>query len=554
MRITSSLLLVLGWFPAALPAQVARARRAEVIDLSWLAPTIAQATGSAAIALRQAGPTIAAVGPALSQVGPGLAVLGPALAQARAGMIRAEAALTASGRRLSAHDWAYEQQLAETPPLPWAQQDPADQLYRDARAALNRERYSSAADLFAQIYTKYPRSTYAGDAYYWQALALSRRDTDEALRKALEVLRLQGEKAPNASTRGDAETLATRIRGQLAQGGNADAAAVIATTAAAAGSPSPSASASPSTSITVVSGRRGQSRDRCGDDDDVQAAALTALQNMDEERALPILRKVLARRDPESVCLRRKAMFIVSQHEGPETERILLEAARSDPDQEVREQAVFWLSQVDSPSAVSALDSILRGSSDPVLQDKAIFALSQQDSPKARQALRDFALKNGVSEELREKAIFWIGQGDDPERLDFLKTLYSQIRSEALREKIIFSVSQIDDRASSQWLLSIAGDANADIELRKKALFWVGQSDYPLSELATLYDRMPSREMKEQLIFVYSQRNEKAAVDRLIQIAKTEPDRELRKKAIFWLSQSNDPRVAEFLASLLEKP
>ena len=62
---------------------------------------------------------------------------------------------------------------------------------------------------------------------------------------------------------------------------------------------------------------------------------------------------------------------------------------------------------------------------------------------------------------------------------------------------------------------------------------------------------MKDREMKDQLIFVYSQRREKEAVDRLMQIAKTEPDRELRKKAIFWLSQSKDPRVAEFLMQLI---
>jgi HEAT repeat protein len=555
MRTTRSLLLVLASLPAALPAQVVSTRTIHVPDLSWLAPTIAQARSGAAIALTQAGPAIAAAGPAIAAVG-------PALAQARAGLIRAQAALavsgiTVSGKRLAVSGRYVRRQLAESPPLPWAQQDPADQLYRDARSALNRSRFSSAADLFAQIYSKYPRSSYAGDAYYWQAYALSRRDTDESLRKALDVLQLQEEKAPNASTRSDAEALATRIRGQLARGGNADAAEKIATTARTAESASPSASASASSSATIAGGRsqdRRRSRDRCSDEDDVQAAALNALQQMDEDKALPILRKVMARRDPESVCLRRKAMFIVSQHEGPETERVLLEAARSDPDQEVREQAVFWLSQVDSPSAVSALDSILRGASDPVLQEKAIFALSQQDSPKARQALRDFALRSGVSEDLREKAVFWIGQGDDPDRLDFLKTLYGQIRSEGLREKIIFSISQIDSRESSQWLLSIASDASADIELRKKALFWVGQSDYPLSELSTLYDRMPSREMKEQLIFVYSQRNERAAVDRLMQIAKAEPDRELKKKAIFWLGQSGDPRAAEFLASLLEKP
>jgi HEAT repeat protein len=548
MRTTSSLLLVLSSLPASLAAQAASTRTVQVPDLSWLTPAIAQARVGAAIALSQAGPAIAAAGPALTQ--------------ARGGLLRAQAALARSGWRLSANaerlavsGRSFGQQLAETPPAPWAQQDPADQLYRDARAALNRGRYSSAADLFAQIYAKYPRSSYAGDAYYWQAYALSKRSSDAALEKALDVLSVQGQKAPNASTRSDAEALATRIRGQLARGGNADAAAVITETARRA--ETPVASASPSPSRTIVSTKRGQggpSRDRCGDEDDIQGAALNALQQMDADKALPILKRVLARRDEGSECLRRKAIFIVSQHEGPETERILLEAARSDPDQEVREQAVFWLSQVDSPTAVSALDSILRGASDPVLQEKAIFALSQQDSPKARQALRDFALRGGVSDELREKAIFWIGQGDDPDRLGFLKTLYGSLKSETLKDKILFSISQIDGRESSQWLLGVAGDVNENIELRKKALFWVGQSDYPLSELSTLYEKMPSREMKEQLIFVYSQRNEKAAVDRLIQIARTEPDRELRKKAIFWLSQSSDPRVAEFLASLLEKP
>jgi len=575
MRITRSLVSVLALAPASLAAQVAATPPARVAtpNLAWLGPVVASAQAQASLGLSQARIGISAAGPVLAQAriamasaAPALAqartvMAGPALAQARAGLIRAEAALSAAsfGRGFPSGSFALDdvdasQGLESSPPEAWAQQDPADQLYRDARAALNRQRFASAADLFGQIYAKYPRSTYAGDAYYWQAYALSKRSGDDALRKALDVLELQGEKAPKASTRRDAETLAIRIRGQLAQGGDEREAAQIARAAADAARPAvaatPSASASPS--ATIASSRRGRGRDECKEDDDIQSAALNALQQMDADKALPILKRVLARRDAGSECLRRKAVFIVSQQEGRETETILLDAARSDPDQEVREQAVWWLSQVDSPSAVIALDSILRGSRDPALQEKAIFALSQQDAPKARQALRDFALRAGVSDELREKAIFWIGQGDDPDRMEFLKTLYAQLKSEALREKILFSISQIDDKASGQWLLSIANDVNENIELRKKALFWVGQSDYPLSELSTLYDRMPSREMKEQLIFVYSQRDEKAAVDRLMQIARTETDRELRKKAVFWLGQSDDPRVAEFLAKLLE--
>ena len=59
--------------------------------------------------------------------------------------------------------------------------------------------------------------------------------------------------------------------------------------------------------------------------------------------------------------------------------------------------------------------------------------------------------------------------------------------------------------------------------------------------------------MKEQLIFVYSQRRETKAVDKLMEIARTEQDRELRKKAVFWLSQSRDPRVADFLLEVINQ-
>jgi HEAT repeat protein len=549
--------------PAVLSAQVASTAPVviRVPDVSWIAPQIAAAQGRMQAGLARLQANAAGLSYATTRIA-------PAMAQARAGMARAQAALA----RTLADGWTIDD-FEDAPPEPWAQADPADSLYRRARSELNRGRYAGAADLFASIYNKYPRSTYAGDAYYWQAYALHRRGNDESLHRALEVLTQQRKKAPGASTRSDADQLATRICGQLARTGDANCAEWIASAALGAGTPpaapgapgmppaalAPMAPLAPLAPPAIVAGEsRGRSghgrRGPCDDEDDIQSAALNALQQMDAEKAMPILRRVLARRDAGSECLRRRAIFIVSQQEGREAERILLDAARTDPDPEVREQAVQWLSQVDSPGAVAALDSILRSATDPALQEKAIFALSQQDSPKARQALRDFALRPGASDDLRDKAIFWIGQGDDPERLGFLKSLYGQLKSEALREKILFSISQIEGKESSQWLLQVAADVNENIDLRKKALFWVGQSDYPISELTSLYDKMPSREMKEQLIFVYSQRNEKAAVDRLIQIARTETDKELRKKAIFWLSQSDDPRVAEFLASLLEKP
>ena len=71
---------------------------------------------------------------------------------------------------------------------------------------------------------------------------------------------------------------------------------------------------------------------------------------------------------------------------------------------------MFWLSQVGTDKAVTALDSILRRSPDRQLQEKALFALSQHESPRARAALRTYAERADVPDELRAKAMFWIGQ------------------------------------------------------------------------------------------------------------------------------------------------
>ena len=54
--------------------------------------------------------------------------------------------------------------LDREPREPWAAQDPADSLYRQARWVLNRGEYRQAADLFQRITQRYPRSAYAGDA------------------------------------------------------------------------------------------------------------------------------------------------------------------------------------------------------------------------------------------------------------------------------------------------------------------------------------------------------------------------------------------------------
>ena len=448
---------------------------------------------------------------------------------------------------------------AELPPPAWLQGDPADSLYRAAREALNRREYQRAADLFARLPERFPKSGYAPDALYWQAFALYRVGGDAQLRTAREVLRQQRVRFPDAATKGDAATLEVRIQGELARRGDQEAVGDVRrlTDDLAVPPEAPEAPEAPDPPVPAGHmGKHGKHGDsRCEDEgDDTRIAAMNALIHMDSDKARPILRRVLARRDAASVCLRRKAVFLISQGEGEGAEEILLASARSDPDPEVREQAVFWLSQVGSERAVGALDSILRTSTDRALQDKAIFALSQQESPRARQALRAYAERADAPEQLREQAVFWIGQAGGEENGKYLRELFGRIKGEELRKKILFSVSQMGGQESSKWLVSVARDRAQPMEIRKQALFWAGQGDASIQDLLSLYGTFDDREMRDQLIFVYSQRDESAAVDKLLEIARRDPDPELRKKALFWLGQSDDPRAAKALQDIIEQP
>ncbi len=423
-----------------------------------------------------------------------------------------------------------------TLPPSWAQQDPADSLYRAARATLNDGDYERAAASFHDLGARYPRSSYAADALYYEAFSRYRAGGTRNLRAALTALDTQRAQYAGASTRGDAAALATRIRGALARGGDADAAAAVTDDARAAAGPCPGGSSS------------------SGGDNDERVAALNALAQMGSEQATPMLQRVLARRDACSAPLRRKAVFLLSQQRSPETADALLRVVQTDPDREVREQAVFWLSQVHTPRAIELLTGFVNDARDPGLQEKAIFALSQQDSERGTQALRDIAERAGASEAVREKAIFWLGQGgNSAENAAFLRTLYGRLRSPELKEKVLFSLAQQHGPGNEAWLLDIAQNGRESLDLRKKAIFWASQSGVGLDQLNALYTHLTDRELREQLIFAYSQRREPGAVDQLLNIARHDADPELRKKAIFWLGQSRDPRAAQFLLTLLDR-
>ena len=67
-------------------------------------------------------------------------------------------------------------------------------------------------------------------------------------------------------------------------------------------------------------------------------------------------------------------------------------------------------------------------------------------------------------------------------------------------------------------------------------------------------DNSVDREVREQAVFALSQRPRAEGVPALIRIARTSKDAEVRRKAIFWLGQSDDPRALALFEELLGNP
>ena len=415
------------------------------------------------------------------------------------------------------------------PPMPWAQDDPGDELYRAARQALIDRQFARAAQLFAELMTKHPKSAYVGDSMYYRGYALYRLGGEANLRESLRMLELEKQRYPKASTIGDANELAVRVRGALAQRGDARSAEAV----------------------TSAASTRCERNDPQGDD--IRAEAMNALLHMETESAIPIIKQVLQRRDACSAQLRKKAVFLLSQKNSGETVSLLIDASRNDPSADVRGDAVFWLGQVRSDAAAEALEEIALHSPRLELRDKAIFALGQQGSARGMSLLRRLAESSDTPRKMRKQAIWQLGQANQADNAAFLRALFPKLprNDDDLRKQLMFSLAQMRRQGNDVWLLGLATDESQSEELRKHAIWTAGQAGASGSALVALYDRLTDRDMKQHMIWVLSESSDRVASDRLVAIARGDRDHELRKKAIFWLGQKHDPRIRQILLDIL---
>ncbi len=240
-----------------------------------------------------------------------------------------------------------------------------------------------------------------------------------------------------------------------------------------------------------------------------------------------------------------------------EYKKYILNRAETGTDIELKIVALDALVHMDKEKAFPMLETMLLRNDDPVLRRRALLVLAQLNDPRILPLLEKVALED-KNEKVRRQAIFWIGQTGGADSMKLLLDLLARSKDNELKSKIILSLSQIGGEQVSRKLSEIAENQNESMDIRKKALFWLGQvktkDPRKLLELMTrLYSSVKERELKERIVFSIAQAGAAGSSGVLIALYRRERDFDLKKRLILGLQQIGDSRAMEFFQEILEK-
>ena len=288
---------------------------------------------------------------------------------------------------------------------------------------------------------------------------------------------------------------------------------------------------------------------------------------------------------------RNLGVFVLHEPTGGSPVRV--EVFNLDRQREYSGYPVYWLGRADNDESLSYLRSLVETNRTGDSHRNSVVAIALHDDPRVGDILENF-VRTSQADSVRSSAVFWLGQvpghlsflsdlvrndqestkvrkegafaigvGKEQGSMAALETLYAAIDSREVKKQIIFAASVNKDELSGasgndegvDFMIKVA-ESDPDRELRKQALFWLGQKagKRSLEVLGNVIEKSDDdTEVQKQAVFAISQRKRDEAVPLLIKIAKTHPKAEIRKQAMFWLGQTGDERALEFFKEVLSK-
>ena len=377
---------------------------------------------------------------------------------------------------------------------PGDQAQKEDDAYSAAKDALDEGDYGRAADLFDSVAKM--NGGKADAALYWKAYALNKQARRNEALSTIKELRNRFPKSNYLRTASSLEIDINRASGNP-------------TTPTAEG------------------------------DDEMKMIALQALMDQNEERALPILEKILTGNSSSRV--KDKAMFVLSQNESPNAQKLLGDIALGTKYPELQEKAIHYLA-IEGGRAGEQLQRIYEKTPDVKIKRAVLHSFVVSGDQERACALA----QKETSSELKKEAIHTLGVMGDTK---CLRQLYKLATTVEDKKELIHS-------------LGVGGDTDGLIEISKAETDPVVKSEI-IHSLGVFGGKRAAGALLDMYNAAGADKNTKNAVvdalfvqgsaKELVALARKETDPEMKKRIVSKLSIMGSKEGNDYLLEILNQ-
>jgi hypothetical protein len=210
----------------------------------------------------------------------------------------------------------------------------------------------------------------------------------------------------------------------------------------------------------------------------------------------------------------------------------------------------YWLNGVSPAESVNWLKS---QTSANINNNQTISTIALHAGPESTRALEDFTAPT-QPDKVRERVAFWLGNSRGAEGYRVLERMLANDTSRNVRKQVIHAMTESKQPGAMDKVIETARtDKDPQVRgqalfwLAQKASARVAQD-----AISRSISGDTDSYVRERAVFALTQIPNGEGVPKLIELARASPDAAVKKKAMFWLGQSKDQRAVDFFAQVLK--
>jgi hypothetical protein len=178
-------------------------------------------------------------------------------------------------------------------------------------------------------------------------------------------------------------------------------------------------------------------------------------------------------------------------------------------------------------------------------------ALAGSGDPRARAHLRTAVRVTNSPDGVRVAALKGLGRSyATAQDVAILREVYPALTIQAERDAVLSAVGEAGGAANVEWLIGMARQGG-ETSAVSRAIRAASRAGATSRDLISLYDALSDRSPRSTILGLLDERGDRAATDKLLDVARNDTDSSLRRTAIQKLSNSSDPRVRAALQELV---